>query len=70
MQQSPPDWTTATHSMQASPQPNMETSTDSECTSPSSNEYSLEITHTTDPAATTLAPGGVPDQIQGPGPDL
>ena len=47
-----------------------ETSTDSERSSLSSNEYSMEITHTTDPAATALAPGGLPDQIQGLGPDL
>ena len=50
--------------------PNVETSTDSECSSLSSNEYPMEITHTTNPAATTLAPGGVLDQIQGLGPEL
>ena len=50
--------------------PNMETSTDSECSSPSSNKYPMEITHTTYPTTIALAPSGVPDQIQNPSPDL
>ena len=46
------------------------TSTDSECSSPSSNKYPLEVTYTTYPKTIALAPSGVQDQIQNPNPDL